>query len=71
LGIFPNGGGGAKTKSAFFPTCGWEKRGGINFDDQIPNLLYKTLFRPGFENPYSGQVGVENTPAFINIFSAP
>ena len=39
LGIFPNGGGGVKTKSAFFPTCGWEKRGGINFGDQIPNLL--------------------------------
>jgi hypothetical protein len=27
-----------------------------------------TLFRPGFENPYSGQVGVENTPAIIIFF---
>jgi hypothetical protein len=34
-------------------------------------FVLKTLFRPGFENPYSGQVGVENTPAIIIFFSAP
>jgi hypothetical protein len=30
---------------------------------RLTNVL--TLFRPGFENPNSGQVGVENTPTII------